>query len=59
MKLISTFAGVALCAFGKNKEKTENARNINRLGKDPVVGKIGFSRYTEFLIVKIHSKYDN
>lgn len=37
MKLISTFAGVALCAFGKNKEKTENARNINRLGKDPVV----------------------
>ena len=58
MKLISTFAGVALCAFGKNKEKTENARNINRLGKDPVVGKICFSRniyevfncYNSFLI---------
>jgi len=37
MKLIATFAGVALCGYGKNKENGDLSDRLG--GNDPVVGK--------------------
>lgn len=60
MKLITTFAGVAFCAFGKNKEKNENAENIRRLGKDPVVDMSDCGYNDEFdPVVHVFSRVTN
>jgi serine protease inhibitor len=60
MKLISTFAGVALCGFGKNKEKNGNLVNDRLGGTDPVVDIYDCGYNDEFdPVVQVFSRVTN